>query len=94
MSMPYLKPNFREELEAVTDLRNTSRYMATLKDEDFAGAINYYNHVICKNFIETKGIKYWRLALVVGTLFLTILELVRRVVNPYEDKKIKENGDV
>lgn len=92
--MPYLKQDFRETIERVTDLKHTSEYFASLKDEDFAGAINYYNHVICKMFIQKKGIKYWRLALVVGTLFLTILELVRRVVSPYEDEAIKRNGDV
>lgn len=92
--IPYLKQSFREEIENTTDLKHTANYFASLKDEDFAGAINYQNHVICKQFINTKGIKYWRLALVVGTLFLTILELVRQIVNPYEDEKIKINGNV
>ncbi|TDI96957.1 MAG: hypothetical protein E2O29_01610 [Deltaproteobacteria bacterium] len=92
--MPYLPESFRWEIEETTDLKHTARYFASLKDEDFAGAINYQNHVICKKFIEKKGIKYWRLALVVGTLLLTILELVRRVVTPYEDEAIKRNGDV
>ncbi len=92
--MPYLPETFRQEIEDTTDLKHTAGYFASLKDEDFAGAINYQNHVICKEFIKKKGVKYWRLALVVGTLLLTILELVRQVVNPYEDEKIKINGNV
>ena len=92
--MPYLTQRFREEIEKITDLEHTAMYFASLKDEDFAGAINYQNHKICKKFINVKGIKYWRLALVIGTLFLTILELVRQVVNPYEDEKIEKNGNV
>ena len=31
---------------------------------------------------------------IVGAVEGAKLEFVRRIVNPYEDKKIKENGDV
>lgn len=97
--MPYLEEKFREEIEDVTYLSHTSSYFSSLSDEDFAGALNYWNHMVSRRYINKKGIKYWRLALVIGTLVLTIFELVRRVVNPYEDKKMQPvekggNGDV
>lgn len=92
--MPYPNQDFRDEVEATTDLEHDASYFASLSEQDFAGALNFWIHYVCRKFILRKGIKYWRLALVVGTLLLTILELVRRIVNPYEDKKIKDVGDV
>jgi hypothetical protein len=38
--------------------------------------------------------KYSALATVVGVLVLTTVEFIHRVIRPYEDKKILENGDV
>jgi len=92
--MPYLKQDLRDEIEEQIGLRQVASYLASLSDENFAGAINYIVHVISRTFINRKGIKYWRLALVIGTLTLTIFELVRRVVTPYEEEKIEQNTDV
>ena len=33
-------------------------------------------------------------ALLVGVVVCSLMEYIRRVLFPYEDKKIKENGDV
>ncbi|HDY88416.1 MAG TPA: hypothetical protein ENH82_09950 [bacterium] len=97
--MPYLTEDQKYEIEKQIELKHAAAYFASMSDENFAGSINYWNHVTCRTYINKKGIKYWRLALVVGTLLLTIFELVRRVVNPYEDKKMQPveqggNGDV
>ena len=92
--MPYLHKTFREEIQLATDLDNLTFYLANLKDEDFAGAWNFLNYKICKEYLREKGNKYWRFCIVVGTMILCLLELWRRVISPYEDQKIKENGDV
>ena len=41
-----------------------------------------------------ESFSYLTCVVVVGTLVLTTVEFIRRMVNPYEDKKIAENGDV
>lgn len=40
------------------------------------------------------GLRFVTIALVMGAFFCAALEFYRRVAVPYEDTKIKENGDV
>ena len=40
------------------------------------------------------GKSYWKMALIVGVFTTLVAEFTRRVINPYEDTKIAENGDV
>lgn len=92
--MPYLEQKFKDELDKQVNIDQLSWYMNSLKDEDFAGGLNYLITVIVKRYLKEKGLKYWRLALITGTLECCIKELYRRVGSFYEDIKIKENGDV
>lgn len=54
------------------------------------------------SYVITKAVRRWTgprpdfavLATAVGVLLLTLLEFIRRVVFPYEDRKARENGDV
>lgn len=54
-----------------------------------------FNRIICriaKAILQPK--KYWKFALIVGTIILAVLEIWRRLIVPYEIDKCKENGDV
>jgi hypothetical protein len=59
-----------------------------------AGELNYLITLLLLDYLKEKELSYQTLNDIVGALEGAKLEFVRRVVNPYEDQKIKENGDV
>lgn len=82
--MPYLKAedrlDFVDALESVWP--------------ETPGQLNFvFTHVL-QHYMEEKGISYTTLNDILGALEGCKLEAYRRVVAPYEDKKIIENGDV
>lgn len=58
------------------------------------GDLNYAITSLVVAFIKKNGISYSVLARVIGTLTLVTHELQRRLIAPYEDHKIVENGDI
>ena len=58
------------------------------------GELNYLLTLVVRKYLDTHGLKYATLNDVVGALDGAKAEFQRRVVAPYEDTKIKENGDV
>ena len=58
------------------------------------GELNYVLTEIIYNYLERNGEKYQTYNDIVGALECCKMELYRRRVMPYEDKKIAENGDV
>ena len=50
--------------------------------------------MLCKQYIEEKGISYTNMNSVIGVLGCAKMELYRRMTAPYEEKKAEENGDV
>jgi len=61
---------------------------------DNAGELNFQITSLITQYIRKHILSYSTLNDVLGALEGCKLELYRRVVAPYEDKKIKENGDV
>lgn len=59
-----------------------------------AGELNYMFTTLILEFMEKHGTSYQRINDVVGALEGAKLEFYRRVAAPYEEEKIKENGDV
>jgi len=92
--MPYLKEDFKSEINTSCNLERLTNYFSSLKIQDFAGALNFLNFVIVKRFIKKNGKRYWMLALILGTLLCSIFEIYRRIVGNYEDECISKNGDV
>jgi hypothetical protein len=58
------------------------------------GELNYVLSQEIQNYLLPKGVSYTRLNDVIGVLECLKLEIYRRMAAPYEDIKIKENGDV
>ena len=58
-----------------------------------AGELNYILTLVIKEYFVQHS-NYQGINDIIGALEGAKLEFVRRIVNPYEDKKIKENGDV
>lgn len=58
------------------------------------GKLNYAITRLCDFYLQDFGVSYQRLNEIIGALECAKLEFARRVVGPYEDSKITENGDV
>lgn len=79
--MPYIKQAARDALWAGDSPQN-------------AGELNYLFTCMSVLYLDTHGISYQTMNDVIGALDSAKTEFNRRVVAPYEDEKIKENGDV
>lgn len=80
--MPYIAKTRRQEVYE-------SRMPIT------CGELNYFITDLCLEYIKDMGgASYTRYNEVIGVLECAKLEMYRRAVGPYEDKKIAENGDV
>lgn len=61
---------------------------------DNAGELNYLFTFIVNTYLMRNGLKYQTINDVVGALEGAKAEFYRRVVIPYEDTKVRTNGDV
>ncbi len=86
--MPYVKPEERQALDPMIDA------LAAELRERGAGAQNYAITRLLLAWIEARGASYETLADAVKVLETAKLEFYRRAVAPYEDAKVRENGDV
>ena len=81
--MPYLHENNRRDL-----LENLDAWPLDAADLNF---------LICRladRMLARHGVTYARLNEVIGAIECAKQEIYRRIAAPYEDTKIKENGDV
>lgn len=84
--MPYIKQDRRDTLQ-VTFLDPTAKI-------ETVGELNYMLTKLIQFYAGEKGTSYQTINDIVGALEGAKLEFYRRVASPYEDEKIKENGDV
>ncbi len=99
--MPYIKEKDRRLVDIqIEDIFNTLTRedpVNTLTNDRLCGELNYVIFRLAKMLCdpEWKGDRrYGRMNTIVGAIESAKAEFQRRVVNPYEDKKIQENGDV
>ena len=81
--MPYIKEHIR------ININETGGDLGV----DCAGDLNYFLTKTILHYLGTHY-NYQKINDVIGALECCKLELYRRLVAPYEDIKIKENGDV
>ena len=79
--MPYIEKSGRSDLDYVVN------YIGQLTP----GELNY---LITKVLLSQEHDCYSNFVTFLGTLEAVKLELYRRMIGPYEDKKKEENGDV
>lgn len=91
--MPYLEEGDKYEVDA-HGLNQLLEYCIRLELKYFAGVLNYIIFKIVRRWIKQNGRKYFCFATIVGTMICSVLEIYRRLIAPYEDTKIAENGDV
>jgi hypothetical protein len=80
--MPYIEQNRREEIIIDGD---------TPQNE---GELNYAVTYAINEYLNNNVLTYATLNQAIGVLECAKLELYRRMASPYEDEKIKSNGDV
>jgi len=85
--MPYINKKDRDYLKWFTGLI-TEAYI-----EPKPGALNYIITQLIRKFLGTQP-NYEKYNAAIGVLECAKLELYRRMVAPYEDTKMQENGDV
>jgi len=83
--MPYIKQTWRKSMDGFL-----KAFESYLELRDFTGRLNYFLFKLAKHNIHC----YSDAQKFIGELECTKQEIYRRIIAPYEDKKIKENGDV
>ncbi len=79
--MPYVEKKLRKGL-------------LMIRIADNAGELNYLITDLLTGYLANKGESYQTYNDIMGALEGAKLEIYRRKIAPYENKKIKKNGDV
>jgi hypothetical protein len=87
--LPYVKTESRVKYEKVLD--ELIGILKSLPVDEVDGELNY---VVTKILKQIYPVRYFQINKAIGVLECVKLEFYRRVAAPYEDKKIKESGDV
>lgn len=88
--MPYIKPQSRRPIDEL--LKPLTEYLSAVPLEKQDGAVNYTVTKILKAVYNNDN--YFTFNRSLGLIGALQQEWYRREVVPYEDRKIKENGDV
>lgn len=80
--MPYIKQEAKDELHSGK------------RGSQNAGELNFTLTEIAVSYFRENGGRYQQINDIIGALEGAKLEFYRRIAAPYEDSKIKENGDV
>jgi hypothetical protein len=90
--MPYIKKEDRKKFDSIIE-----DFVDALTEHGFKpfseGELNYVISKIIWGMFDTKP-SYKLGNNLVGVLECVKQEFIRRKLNPYEDEKIKENGDI
>ncbi len=89
--MPYIKKERRDEMRAIiNEFRRAQLYPHRMS----TGDLNYIITSLINSYIEHNGESYDIYNSCIGVLECAKLELYRRPIAAYENKKIKSNGDL
>ena len=84
--MPYISKSNRSNMN--------QKLVYAGRSVETTGDLNYLVTRIIDEYIHGKGKSYSSINDVIGVLECAKLELYRRIAAPYEDIKLKDNGDV
>ncbi|OGF99554.1 hypothetical protein A2Y99_04265 [Candidatus Gottesmanbacteria bacterium RBG_13_37_7] len=97
--MPYIAIDERKKLDILID-RLADQIVSQAKKSDnqgaFAGLLNYTCTNLALKIIKKQfgKMRYWLIAITVGTFQTVAGEFYRRVGIPYENKQIENKGDL
>jgi hypothetical protein len=94
--MPYIKQENRKHFEKLLDEAKVSFNRENDGGHNVMteGELNYVITKLLHQYVLSKGVSYKTYNDVTGVMESAKSEFYRRYVAPYEDAKIKENGDV
>ena len=93
--MPYIKEEMRQWWDTyLVTMMEGLEHRDLEKDKMTAGELNYIISSIALKFVRVKGESYQNYNDMIGALECAKTELYRRFIAPYEDLKVKENGDL
>jgi hypothetical protein len=87
--MPYINKGQRPKIDEL--INPLIDHLKSLPIEEQDGSINYAVTKVIKHVYPQK---YFHFNRALGVLTAISLELYRKIIGPYEDKKIAENGEV
>ena len=95
--MPYITEERRNEmveLPSFTPFKSSRRNLGVAMGEamENGGDLQYMLAEVIQRYLERKGLRYARCEEVMGALDGASKEFYRKVVAPYEETKIRENG--
>lgn len=85
--MPYIKKSRRDALYS----DSTTDYDDSVQN---AGELNFWFTEMALDYVKSHGLSYQTLNDIVGALDNCKDEFRRRIQHPYENQKMKENGDI
>jgi hypothetical protein len=85
--MPYLKKADKNKLSKIVKAIKATPVST-------AGELNFLITSLIHEYLKTQGLNYQHINDIVGALDGAKVEFQRRIVGPYEDLKIQDNGDV
>lgn len=88
--MPYIK---QEDRYKIVDGGPENKRI-NCESIETAGELQYAMAVMFKSYMQRKGLNYQHCNDILGALAGAQMEFYRKMVAPYEEKKIIENGDV
>lgn len=94
--MPYIKEEQRQFLDnCIESMIECLTHGNNISNDEFlqiAGEINYtFSRILAGSM---GGVSYSKICIITGVLENIKQEFYRRMAEPYEDKKIRENGDI
>lgn len=96
--MPYIKPESRRivtsDYYSEKEGGPTSELHMSIADTCTKGDLNYCISRLLYSYVGIKKPNYQNISDAISAATDAAEEFRRRVMNPYEDKKIKENGDI
>ena len=84
--MPYIEQEYRFKVDQIV------KYF--LDTGKIHGRLNYFLFKLTKEAIKRNGESYGSYKEIIGELECAKLEIYRKLVSNYEDKKEKENGEI
>jgi hypothetical protein len=87
--MPYINKGQRPKIDEL--INPLIDHLKSLPIEEQDGSINYAVTKVIKHVYPQK---YFHFNRALGVISAISLELYRKIIGPYEDKKIDENGEV
>jgi hypothetical protein len=94
--MPYIKKERRDDIVSHIDIDTILGFERIIccGEIQTSGELNFAITKLIIEYIKDKELCYDELNTIMGVIECVKQEFYRRVVAPYEETKIKENGDV